>query len=388
MPQITYTTNTGASSTLDITVNSVNDLPVAENANKTTLEDTPVSGQVVASDVDGDALTYTLKPSSGPANGTLVLDAATGHYTYTPNPNYNGPDSFTVVIDDGHNGTAESTVTLTVTPVNDAPVAANDSKTTGENSVLSDQVPAASDIDSPVNPNGYALVSGLGAGNGNLTFNSDGSYVFNPGSDFDSLAPGESRQVSFTYTAKDSEGATSAPATVTITVTGANDAPTGSDGTITLDEDSSRSFSAIDFGFNDVDHNDALSAVRIDSLPGAGSLTFDGVAVVPGQVIAAADLGKLTFTPDANDSGAPYASFGFSVQDSAGAFDSASHTFTLDVTPVDDPSVLLPNVASMDEDDGSVTGNVLDNDSDVDNTLSVSSYSVAGFSGNIAAGTG
>ncbi|WP_444436209.1 retention module-containing protein [Pseudomonas sp. A6] len=435
VPQITYTTNTGASSTLDITVNSVNDLPVAENANKTTLEDTPVSGQVVASDVDGDVLTYTLKPSSGPANGTLVLDAATGHYTYTPNPNYNGDDSFTVVVSDGHNGTAESTVTLTVTavndvpvtsddskttaedtavsgqvvasdvdgdaltytlksgdepkhgtlvldaatghytytpnpnyngpdsfvvtiddghngtaestvslsvtPVNDAPVAANDSKTTGENSVLSDQVPAASDIDSPVNPNGYALVSGLGAGNGILTFNANGSYVFNPGSDFDSLAPGESRQVSFTYTAKDSEGATSAPATVTITVTGANDAPTGSDGTITLDEDSSRSFSAIDFGFNDVDHNDALSAVRIDSLPGAGSLTFDGVAVTQGQVIAAADLGKLAFTPAANANGNNYASFTFSVKDSNGAFDSTPNKLTVNVTPVNDDPVAV-----------------------------------------------
>ncbi|SFC57778.1 type I secretion C-terminal target domain (VC_A0849 subclass) [Pseudomonas citronellolis] len=435
VPQITYTTNTGASSTLDITVNSVNDLPVAENANKSTLEDTPVSGQVVASDVDGDALTYTLKPSSGPANGTLVLDAATGHYTYTPNPNYNGPDSFTVVIDDGHNGTAESTVTLTVTavndvpvtsddskttaedtsvsgqvvasdvdgdaltytlksgdepkhgtlvldaatghytytpnpnyngsdsftvviddghngtaestvtltvtPVNDAPVAANDSKTTGENSVLSDQVPAASDIDSPVNPNGYALVSGPGAGNGLLTFNANGSYVFNPGNDFDSLAPGESRQVSFTYTAKDSEGATSAPATVTITVTGANDAPTGSDGTITLDEDSSRSFSAVDFGFNDVDHNDALSAVRIDSLPGAGSLTFDGVAVTQGQVIAAADLGKLAFTPAANANGNNYASFTFSVKDSNGAFDSTPNKLTVNVTPVNDNPVAV-----------------------------------------------
>ncbi|WP_315903710.1 retention module-containing protein [Pseudomonas citronellolis] len=333
--------NGSTESTVTLTVTAVNDAPVTTDDSKTTAEDTAVSGQVVASDVDGDALTYTLKSGDEPKHGTLVLDAATGHYTYTPNPNYNGSDSFTVVIDDGHNGTAESTVTLTVTPVNDAPVAANDSKTTGENSVLSDQVPAASDIDSPVNPNGYALVSGLGAGNGILTFNANGSYVFNPGSDFDSLAPGESRQVSFTYTAKDSEGATSAPATVTITVTGANDAPTGSDGTITLDEDSSRSFSAIDFGFNDVDHNDALSAVRIDSLPGAGSLTFDGVAVTQGQVIAAADLGKLAFTPAANANGNNYASFTFSVKDSNGAFDSTPNKLTVNVTPVNDDPVAV-----------------------------------------------
>ncbi|SDK52403.1 type I secretion C-terminal target domain (VC_A0849 subclass), partial [Pseudomonas delhiensis] len=308
---------------------------------KTTAEDTPVSGQVVATDVDGDALTYTLKSGGEPKHGTLVLDPSTGQYTYTPSANYNGGDSFTVVVSDGHNGTTESTVTLTVTPVNDAPVAANDSKTTGENSVLSDHVPAASDVDSTVNPNGYTLVSGPGAGNGHLTFNADGSYVFNPGSDFDSLAPSESRQVSFTYTAKDTEGATSAPATVTITVTGANDAPTGTDAAITLDEDSSRSFSAADFGFQDVDHNDALGAVRIDSLPGAGKLTLNGVAVSAGQVIAAADLGKLAYTPAANANGDNYASFTFSVKDSNGAFDSTPNKLTVNVTPVNDDPVAV-----------------------------------------------
>ena len=324
---------------VSVTVTPDNDVPVFTSpASQSIAEDDVLHGQLAASDVDGDALTYGLKNGSAPAHGSVVVNGD-GSYSYTPLANYNGTDSFTVTVSDGQGGLAEQLVTVTVTPVNDAPVAASDSKTTGENSVLSDQVPAASDIDSPVNPNGYALVSGPGTGNGNLTFNSDGSYVFNPGSDFDGLAPGESRQVSFTYTAKDSAGATSAPATVTITVTGANDAPTGSDGTITLNEDSSRSFSALDFGFNDVDHNDALGAVRIDSLPGAGSLTFNGVAVTQGQVIAAADLGKLAFTPAANANGNNYASFTFSVKDSNGAFDSTPNKLTVNVTPVNDDPV-------------------------------------------------
>ncbi|GLU36410.1 retention module-containing protein [Pseudomonas sp. NBRC 100443] len=324
-----------------VTVTPVNDAPVFTSpASQSIAEDDVLHGQLGASDVDGDALSYALKNGSAPAHGSVVVNGD-GSYSYTPLANYNGTDSFTVTVSDGQGGLAEQLVTVTVTPVNDAPVAASDSKTTGENSVLSDQVPAASDIDSPVNPSGYALVSGPGTGNGNLTFNANGSYVFNPGSDFDSLAPGESRQVSFTYTAKDSAGATSAPATVTITVTGANDAPTGSDGTITLNEDSSRSFSALDFGFNDVDHNDALGAVRIDSLPGAGSLTFNGVAVTQGQVIAAADLGKLAFTPAANANGNNYASFTFSVKDSNGAFDSTPNKLTVNVTPVNDDPVAV-----------------------------------------------
>ncbi|WP_069864815.1 retention module-containing protein [Pseudomonas citronellolis] len=330
-----------AEQVVSITVTPDNDVPVFTSpASQSIAEDDVLHGQLAASDVDGDALSYALKNGSAPAHGSVVVNGD-GSYSYTPLANYNGTDSFTVTVSDGQGGLAEQLVTVTVTPVNDAPVATNDSKTTGENSVLSEQVPAASDIDSPVNPNGYALVSGLGTGNGNLTFNANGSYVFNPGSDFDSLAPGESRQVSFTYTAKDSAGATSAPATVTITVTGANDAPTGSDGTITLNEDSSRSFSALDFGFNDVDHNDALGAVRIDSLPGAGSLTFNGVAVTQGQVIAAADLGKLAFTPAANANGNNYASFTFSVKDSNGAFDSTPNKLTVNVTPVNDDPVAV-----------------------------------------------
>jgi VCBS repeat-containing protein len=71
----------------------------------------------------------------------------------------------------------------------------------------------------------YQLVSGVGADNGALTFNADGTYSFNPGTNFDALAAGASRAVNFTYTATDNLGQASAAKTVTITVTGTNDAP-------------------------------------------------------------------------------------------------------------------------------------------------------------------
>ncbi|WP_193452751.1 retention module-containing protein [Pseudomonas nitroreducens] len=326
-------------SVVNVNVTPVNDAPTTADQSKTTAEDTALAGKIVASDVDGDTLSYAVK--TGVAHGTLALNTATGDYTYTPAKDYNGPDSFTVRVSDGKGGFADSVVNVNVTPVNDAPEAKNDTKSTGENTTLSSQVPVATDIDSSVNPNGYALVQGVGSGNGSLTFNANGSYVFNPGTDFDSLAPGESRQVTFTYTAKDAEGAVSAPATVTITVNGANDAPNGADKTITLDEDSSRSFSATDFGFSDVDHNDALSAVRIDSLPANGSLKLNGTAVTAGQVIDAADLGKLVFTPAANANGNNYANFTFSVKDSNGAFDATLNKITLNVTPVNDNPVAV-----------------------------------------------
>ncbi|QJP11208.1 retention module-containing protein [Pseudomonas multiresinivorans] len=326
---------------LNVTVYPVNDAPTSANQNQSTAEDTPLTGKIVASDVDGDTLTYTIKAGSAPTHGSVTLNAATGDYTYTPSKDYNGSDSFTVVVSDGKGGTVNSVVSVNVTPVNDAPEARNDTKSTGENTTLSSQVPVATDIDSSVNPNGYALVQGVGSGNGSLTFNANGSYVFNPGTDFDSLAPGESRQVTFTYTAKDAEGAVSAPATVTITVNGANDAPEGTDKTIVLDEDGSRVFAAGDFGFRDVDHNDALSAVRIDSLPTNGTLKFNGSAVSAGQVINAADLGKLVFTPAANANGDNYANFTFSVKDSNGAFDTTPNKITFNVTPVNDAPVAV-----------------------------------------------
>ncbi|MGU5761825.1 retention module-containing protein, partial [Aeromonas hydrophila] len=87
------------------------------------------------------------------------------------------------------------------------------------------QVPAAQDPDSDgINPQGYTLVSGVQSGQ--LTLNADGSYQYIPSPEFQSLREGETRQVSFTYIATDPSGNQSAPATVTITITGTNDTAT------------------------------------------------------------------------------------------------------------------------------------------------------------------
>src|SRR5690606_11566992 len=131
-----------------------------------------------------------------------------------------------------------------------------------------------------------------------------------------------------------------------------NDAPVGTDNTITIDEDESYTFTAADFGFTDVDPGDALAAVRIDSLPVAGSLTLHGAVVEEGQVIDTVDIGGLAYTPAENDSGDGYASFTFSVRDSAGAFDPSPNTLTFDVTPANDAPVLVsgPVSATLTED--------------------------------------
>ncbi|WP_156356605.1 VCBS domain-containing protein, partial [Pseudomonas sp. NBRC 111135] len=125
-----------------------------------------------------------------------------------------------------HGATDTQTLTITVTGTNDAPIAYADTATTEENTVLQGQVPAATDVDGTIAS--YLLTSDIAQGKGSLTFNADGSYTFTPGTAFDHLAVGQSENVTFTYQAKDNNGALSDPQTITITITGSNDAPVAS----------------------------------------------------------------------------------------------------------------------------------------------------------------
>ena len=125
-----------------------------------------------------------------------------------------------------------------------------------------------------------------------------------------------------------------------------NDAPTGTDAVISLNEDGSHGFSAADFGFADANSADSLQAVRIDSLPGAGSLQLNGAAVGAGQVIALADLDNLTFQPALDASGNHYTELTFSVSDQAGQFAITPNTLTFDVAPVADAPIVTVNLGA------------------------------------------
>ena len=105
--------------TVTITIAAVNDAPVANAQNVTTNEDTARSVTLTATDVEGSALTYTVV--AGPAHGTLT--GTPPALTYTPAANYSGADSFTFKANDGALDSNVATVSITVTAVNDAPVA-------------------------------------------------------------------------------------------------------------------------------------------------------------------------------------------------------------------------------------------------------------------------
>src|SRR5690606_6649940 len=153
-----------ATSTVIIGVTPVNDLHVTTDLSLTTNENIAVNGQIIATDVDGDTLGYSV--STNPANGTVTLNAATGAVVYTPNAHYNGSDSFVVTVSDGKGGIATSTVTIGITPVNDAPVTANLSLPTRRSTDLNGQI-IATDVDGDTL--GYSVSTN--PANGTVTLN-------------------------------------------------------------------------------------------------------------------------------------------------------------------------------------------------------------------------
>ena len=198
--------------TVSISVHAINHAPVAVNDSYTTNEDTvlTVSAPGVLSndtDIDGDSLTAAVV--SGPSHGTLTLNS-NGSFTYTPAANYNGSDSFTYHANDGTANSNVATVSITVNPVNDVPVAANDSYSTNQNTTLTVAAPGVLSNDTDVD--GDTLTAALVSSpvHGTLALNPNGSFTYTPTANFTGTD-------SFTYRADDGHGGT-ALATVTVQV--------------------------------------------------------------------------------------------------------------------------------------------------------------------------
>ena len=157
--------------------------------------------------------------------------------------------------------------------------------------------------------------------------------------------------------------------TITINVNAVNDPLTGSDKTVSTDEDFSYTFGEADFAFSDVDAGATLGHVKITSLPGSnqGTLSVGDTpiaSVSPPLQVTKDELGTLTYTPPTNAFGAAFATFDFKVSDGTDDSDKA-YTITIDVNAVNDPPVAVTDNAETSEDIPVVIG-VLENDSDVD----------------------
>ncbi|QVN07547.1 tandem-95 repeat protein [Pseudomonas rhodesiae] len=380
-----------------ITVTAVNDAPVAESTKATGAEDPSVGIAVKLSATDVDSPTDVKSFTVGtPTNGTFYTDAAmtkpvtgsidavNGEATvyFKPNENFNGTANFTYTATDGGNADGSNPLTsapangiITVTAVNDAPVAESTKATGAEDPSVGIAVKlSATDVDSPTDVKSFTVGTPT-----NGTFYTDAAMTkpvtgsidavdgeatvyFKPNENFNGTA-------NFTYTATDGGNAdgsnplTSAPANGIITVTAVNDAPTASNGRIESNEDTPVELKWSTFGVNDVDSTDLK--VVFTSLPnGAIEYKVDGVWVQlnaadlktdtsPGKAFSQADFDNhnVRYSPAANESGDDsfknagignkhddYTELKFQATD--GQLNSDTQTITVDIHPVTDVPVV------------------------------------------------
>lgn len=351
---------------------------------------------VTATDADaGHTLGYSIVGGADAAK--FAIDGSTGELRFASVPNYEAPtDSggnnvydVTVQVSDGRGGTDTQAIAVTVANVNEAPtdlsLSANSVAENAANGTVVGTV-SGSDPDSG-DTKTYSLTETAG---GRFAINSStGALTVADGSllNYESAA---SHNVTVRVT--DSGGLTYNE-TFTINLTNVNEAPTGTDAVIIINEDTAHTLTTANFGFSDVDAGDSLSAVRIDTIPSAGSLTLAGVAVTAGQVVSVADItaGNLVFTPAADATGIGCASLTFSVRDSNNAYDAVPNTLTVNVTAVNDAPTdlsLSANTVVENAATGTVVGTVTGTDVDTGDTKSYRLTDTAGGRFAIDSSTG
>ncbi|MBV1910470.1 MAG: tandem-95 repeat protein [Kangiellaceae bacterium] len=327
--------------TVSLTVSNVNDAPVADNQAVAVTEDTAQGITLTGSDVDSDPLTYTLVAL--PANGTLTGTAP--NLSYTPAADFTGSDSFTFQVNDSTIDSVLATVSLTVSNVNDAPVADDQSVSATEDSPTN-LVLTGSDVD--LDSITFSVVTN--PTNGSLSGTAP-NLTYTPTPDF-------AGSDSFTFRTNDGV-LNSTLATITLSVAGANDAPTADGQALSAVEDVPL---AIILSGSDID-NDPLSFI-VTTNPTNGTL----VGTSP----------NLTYTPSADFSGVD--SFVFKSND--GTVDSNLATVTITIEsdvdgdgipdsndPDDDNDGIPDDVEGTDDPDGDGIPNNEDTDSDGDGIL-------------------
>ena len=332
-------------------------------------------------------------PYAGPISGETLqlegtvaqLNQALAQLVYRPASNFNG--SVVLSIDTAElygapSLTASGQVNITVTAVNDRPSGANQSGVLLEDSSrafgLAD-FGFSDGTDSPTNNFSGVRIASLPL-SGSLTLSgspvivnqvitiaqiASGNLVYTPPPNASGIS-----YASLSFNVMDDGGTANGGSnidatarTFTFNVTAVNDAPSSSNRSRTILEDSSHTFNTADFVFTDTTDSPAntLSGIKITSLPGAGSLTLAGAPVTLNQIVSTAQIlgGSLVFTPVGNANGANYASFGFRVIDSGGTAnggidtDPIARTFTVNVSPVADAPVLVLGTTTITE--GSAT---------------------------------
>ncbi|MDA1053261.1 MAG: Ig-like domain-containing protein [Planctomycetota bacterium] len=368
--------------TVTLTVTGANDRPVSSGVSINALENgTPVSGFFNSTDIDtGEtaALRYTVLTQ--PSEGTVTSSTAAGNSQFMFDP---GNDFQDLGIDSS--GMPESrqvvftyrardaqlvdsniaTVTVTVTGVNDAPAASDVSVTTSEDGPVVGDLFDVTDADNDTLM--FAIIDDPMKGTAVLSGSS--GFSFDPGSEFQSLRSGDTEIVTFTYQATETRtgGVSSLKATVTVTITGVNDAPQAVDDTNQTNEDTLLAVTSSDAAAllgndQDADLDDTKSVTRADAVSALGaSVTFDPLGGYTYDPTTSATLQALTASsPAAIDT------FTYTIADSGGVTDTA--TVTITVSGRNDAPVPRTDFGVTSEDSvlDDPTRSVLTNDTDPD----------------------
>ena len=351
-----------ADGSVAVTVNPVNDAPVAVADAATVDEDGAVTIDVLGNDldVDGDALTVVTATA---LNGTVTIEPD-GRLTYAPDPDYYGADVITYTVQDPSGATDQGSVSLTVDPVNDRPVANDDAITASEDtSNLTLGVTGNdTDVDGTIDPLTLVLVTRDAFDNPvpvtdpTLDIPGVGSWRVDTGSIVFDAEPDWNGVATIEYVVADDEGLASAPASVTYTISPVNDAPVLGDDAATTNEDVAVT---IDVLANDADTDGDTLGVVAASAPN-------------GTVVIEPD-GRLLYTPNADFNGTD--TITYTVSDGTTTVDAAA---TVTVNPINDAPRPVDDTATIAEDGGPITIDVLANDVDVDDAIDPTTLRIEG----------
>lgn len=360
---------------MNINVSAVNDPPMSLASSVTTNEDNSKTFAVsdfLFSDVEGDSLASITISSLSLASGDslkltgtdvtvnqLIPAANIANLVYipVPNANGNGRSSFNFKVNDQDTGIVAAAMSINVTAVNDVPVAQASSVTTDEDTARSFIAADFSFTDVEGNSLASITIGSLNLAGGDtlklsgmdVTSNQTiaaanlANLVYLPASNTNGTA-----HSTFDFTVNDA-GSGTVTASMTINVTAVNDAPVAQASSVTTNEDTSRSFSVSNFPFLDVE-GDSLASITISKLDLANgdTLKLGGSSVTANQVISAANIANLVYTPALNANGSGRSSFDFKVNDSNSGVLAA--TMTIDVTAVNDAPVSQASSLATNED--------------------------------------
>ena len=274
--------------TVTISVSPVNHPPLANNLSIDVDGDKTYSGQLQGSDPDGDTLTFSRV--SAPTKGNVTIDGS-GDFTYTPNSNQTGTDSFIFKVNDGNSDSEPATVTIAVTAVNHPPTVTDGTLATSENSPVSGQL-QANDPDKDTLT--YTIVGNGSLGTATITNAQTGAFTYTPN-------PSATGTDSFTFKATDGT-LSSNTGTVSVTIAKNNQIPVAH----------ASSFS----GITDTVINGHLNGSDPDGDP----LTYFLVDTPSNGTLTLEPSGEFSYTPNQNTTGTD--TFTFKVND--GTEDSAS----------------------------------------------------------------